>query len=153
MTVGVLIAVALVGMAGVLVALLRRRYAIVVVEGESMLPTLRAGDRLLLRRVPPNRIRTGQIVVIGSRAKYAGLAPLTIKRVVARAGEPVPATMDDAHPGAVVPPGYVAALGDNPAASLDSRQCGYVAQNRIQGVIRSPGRQRMRGGDKHDRTH
>ena len=44
---------------------LRRKVAIVTVRGRSMQPALKAGDRLLIRRVSAGRLRTGQIVVIG----------------------------------------------------------------------------------------
>jgi signal peptidase I len=46
------------------VAVLRRRVVIVTVYGPSMQPTLRAGDRVLVRRTRSGGLRAGQIVVI-----------------------------------------------------------------------------------------
>jgi signal peptidase I len=44
--------------------LLRRRFAIVTVVGESMLPTFRSGDRVLVRRAGIGELRPGVVVVV-----------------------------------------------------------------------------------------
>ncbi|HEX2700981.1 MAG TPA: nickel-type superoxide dismutase maturation protease [Acidimicrobiales bacterium] len=75
----------------------------VVVVGESMLPGLRPGDRVLAVRAP--RPRTGDLVVVRD-PRRAGR--LLVKRVAS-----------------VGPTGYVV-LGDNPSASTDSRAFGPV---------------------------
>ena len=63
--VAVLAGAALVAAAGVLaVVRLRRRYLLVTVLGESMLPTYRPGERVLVRRTPPDALRVGQVVVL-----------------------------------------------------------------------------------------
>jgi signal peptidase I len=128
---------------------LRRSVAVVTVRGLSMQPTLNAGDRLLIRRVTPGRLRTGQIVVIdrpaeaGSPVQAARSSwPPTghdwlIKRVAALAGEPTPDLVLSADPpGAesVVPAGQLVVLGDNLAVSQDSRELGYIAADRVLGV-------------------
>lgn len=122
-----------------LVVQLRHRYAVVVVDGESMLPTLRPEDRVLVRRTRPHLVRTGQVVVLGSpRPRRARRDDLTIKRVVALPGEPVPAPLATTWPDAVgspVPPGRIVVLGDNLAASLDSRQCGPLGLDRVRAVV------------------
>ncbi|MFC4116316.1 S26 family signal peptidase [Nonomuraea zeae] len=111
---------ALAAVAGVLaVVWLRRRYLVVTVRGESMLPTYRPGERLVLRRTPPRSLRTGQVVVLteagasrpgtplsgprapadggtllsGQRAPADGTGTgphLIIKRVAAVPGDPIP---------------------------------------------------------------
>ena len=128
---------------------LRRRIAIVTVRGRSMQPALTAGDRLLIRRVSPGRLRTGQIVVIeGNREDgTSGGRPRSwppagdgwlIKRLAARPGEPTPALVLTASaPGAepVVPAGKFVVLGDNLDCSLDSRLLGYIAAERVLGIV------------------
>lgn len=128
---------------------LRRTIAVVTVRGLSMQPTLKAGDRLLIRRVSADRLRTGQIVVIerpqqdGASADRRPNWPPAgqdwlIKRVAALPGEPTPALLLTAPaPGAaaVVPAGKVVVLGDNLACSLDSRLLGYIAAERVLGIM------------------
>ena len=110
---------------------LRRRWLLVTVTGASMHPTLMPGDRVLVRRASSGRIRAGQIVVMADEVG------LIIKRVAAVAGDPVP-------PGMIlglanrVPPGRLILLGDNPAGSTDSRQCGYFDARRLVGVAVKP---------------
>ncbi len=148
---------------------LRRTIAVVTVRGLSMQPTLNAGDRLLIRRVRADRLRTGQIVVIerpagggapdgrgpvgeasggeGSAGWAAGGRVRSwppagddwlIKRLAALPGEPTPpVVLIAAAPGAepVVPAGKLVVLGDNLPCSLDSRTLGYVAAERVLGVV------------------
>lgn len=49
---------------GLAVVLLRRRYLVVTVRGTSMEPTLRSGDRVLVRRVMVAAVRVGDVVVL-----------------------------------------------------------------------------------------
>ena len=79
---------------------------LVVVDGESMLPTLEPGDRLLVLRLAP---RVGDVVAID----HAGL--VKVKRVTAIDGS------------------LVTVLGDNPSASTDSRTFGPVHRSTIIG--------------------
>jgi signal peptidase I len=61
-----------------------------------------------------------------------------IKRPVARPGDPVPRTGFPALArtrDTVVPPGRLVVVGDNPCRSWDSRQLGYVASDRVRGVV------------------
>ncbi len=96
-------ALAVLVVTGVLVVL-RSRYLTVAVTGTSMLPTLMAGDRVLVRRVWRRPLRRGQLVV-AHRPDTGGQKVLVVKRV-----------------GAVeTPPGTVTLLGDNAANSRDSR--------------------------------
>jgi len=82
----------------------------VEVEGDSMLPTLRPGDRLLMLR--GRRSRVGDIVAV---TDLRTPARTLVKRVAAVGTE------------------GVTVLGDNPAASTDSRLLGPVPAVAIRG--------------------
>ena len=129
---------------GALVALaalwlwVRRRLVVVTVEGPSMEPALRDGDRVLVRRVPLPKVRTGQMMVarrpsLPGRPEDAG--PLLIKRVVAVGGDPVPAEVRAAIGDDRVPHGCLVVLGDNRARSADSRHWGYITAEHLLGVV------------------
>jgi signal peptidase I len=85
--------------AGAAIGWLRWRLRLVTVFGESMRPTLAPGDRLLVRRIPLARVRTGDIVVIQhpERSNVLPEPPESsrwlIKRAVAVPGDPVPASV------------------------------------------------------------
>lgn len=124
---------------------LRRDWAVVTVEGPSMEPTFHHGDRVAVRRTPRFSVSSGDVVVIGqphagptrhySRPRILDGRRLVIKRVAAVSGEPVP----DGIPvsDAVVPEGKLVLLGDNAAASFDSRAVGYFpAEFLLGGVVR-----------------
>src|SRR5262245_21067214 len=75
---------------------LRRRLLLVTVQGRSMEPTLAEGDRVLVRRRLPARIRRSDVVVLRRPpgavvVDVAGAAELLVKRVVALGGDPVAA--------------------------------------------------------------
>ncbi|MBG0816724.1 S26 family signal peptidase [Planomonospora sp. ID82291] len=121
----------------------RRRLVVVTVEGPSMEPALRDGDRVLVRRVPLPRVRAGQVMVarrpppVGSGDAPGGWL---IKRVVAVPGEPVPPEVRPAVGEAGdhdvrVPAGCLVVLGDNRARSADSRHWGYVTGEHLLGVV------------------
>ncbi|GIJ49326.1 S26 family signal peptidase [Virgisporangium aliadipatigenens] len=124
------------------VALVRRRYVSVDITGGSMRPTYDDGDRVLVRRVPPRRLRTGDVVVLaepsprkpepGSGAGERWL----IKRVAALPGDPVPRHVPAlaTAAGERVPTGSVVVLGDGGARSYDSKQLGYLPLESVLGV-------------------
>jgi signal peptidase I len=132
--------------AGVL--LLRRRFAVVTVVGQSMRPAFTAGDRVLVRRTRLATLHHGQVVVVqrpgpagGPRARRPRRmreAAWMIKRVAALPGDPalgdhLPA--DVAESSVRVPPGKLVVLGDSAAISLDSRQIGYFASDQLLGIV------------------
>jgi signal peptidase I len=109
---------------------IRARFVLVTVEGPSMEPEYRDGDRLLVRRTRSG-IRVGAVVV-GERA--AGQHGWIVKRVAAVAGDAVPAEVRAAVPAGTVPPGTVVLLGTNPAHSNDSRAFGWYPVDQLVGV-------------------
>jgi signal peptidase I len=118
---------------------LRTRFLVVSVSGESMRPTHRPGDRLLVVRVGGEAVRRGQVAVFAEVPVEAPSGPPTwlVKRVVAVAGDPVPRDRVPALRSvaeAVVPPGRLVVLGDNAARSFDSRHFGYVQAEHVVGV-------------------
>jgi signal peptidase I len=139
----------------------RRRFVVVTVRGPSMEPTLREGDRVLVRRVSLAAVRAGQLVVaetpppwrtldawqdgqfLGDPGSWGAADPppardrWMIKRAAAVPGEPVPASMADVarHLGDRVPPGRLAVLGDNAGRSHDSRRFGYLSGEELLGVV------------------
>ncbi|MET7338245.1 S26 family signal peptidase [Nonomuraea sp. NPDC005650] len=140
---------------------IRRNYLVATVEGRSMEPSFRSGDRLLVRRA--SRVRVGQVVVVripdppvvyepppglelGLELVPKAEAPkrdrpgrrLLIKRAVAVAGDPVPRERFPALrdvPETVVPPRTLVVLSDNPAAGWDSRAFGFVRGDQLVGVM------------------
>lgn len=136
---------------------LRRRYVAVDIVGASMEPAYRSGGRVLVRRTRRVKVRRGDVVVFdrdyGDAATpqnrpRAALRPARhavhqdrswmLKRAVAVPGDPVPRDRVPAlreTAGAAVPAGHLVVLGDNPAASLDSRHFGYVTPECLLGVV------------------
>jgi len=129
---------------------LSRRYVIVTVEGRSMEPGYREGDRLVVRRARGEAVRRGQVVVFrddldDSRSQPGGadlpaelppgVSPWILKRAVAVRGDPVPrlATLEGESR---VPRGRLVVMGDNAAHSFDSRHFGYLPADRVLGVVR-----------------
>ena len=129
----------------------RRRLVVVTVVGESMLPTYRTGDRVVVRRTDLAQVRPGDVVVIeepddgggwvrrppfGARATDLDSRQWMIKRVVAVPGDPAP--VQDLPPmaaGPAVPVGAFVVRGDNANRSYDSRQLGYFPADRLLGVV------------------
>jgi signal peptidase I len=137
----VLTGVVLVAVFGVVA--LSRRFMVVTVAGPSMTPTLRDGDRVLVRRCDVDSVRRGDIVVLmGPRMPGRGVAPadfmagatneeraLLIKRAVAVPGDPLPGEP------AVVAADEIVVTGDNENMSYDSRQAGPFDAKEVRGVV------------------
>ena len=125
-------------MRGALLAWWRRELVAVTVRGASMEPAYRDGDRVLVRR---GGGVVGDVVVVEQPSVDGtwDTSPLTprgrrwmIKRLAAVAGDAVPLGVPG---GTVVPAGKVVVLGDNRAASLDSRLLGCFPADRVLGVV------------------
>ncbi|MEV4415375.1 S26 family signal peptidase [Catellatospora sp. NPDC049609] len=126
----------------------RRNLVRVTVRGRSMQPTYADGHLLLVRRVPPRRLAAGRVVVLERPDEPDGLgwsAPpcaggavggrsWLVKRLAAVPGDPVPPGVAGAGDVGTVPAGRVVVLGDNAAASMDSREIGLVPVERVLGV-------------------
>ncbi|KAB2340858.1 signal peptidase I [Actinomadura rudentiformis] len=133
----------------------RRRLLMITVRGLSMTPAYHPGDRVLVRRVPPTRIRTGDVVVVEQPPPHWSTRQSNpewvIKRVAATPGDPVPAGLADtqpdgladaqpdgladAQPDGTVPDGCLVVLGDNPDESYDSRHYGYIQADRLIALV------------------
>jgi signal peptidase I len=130
----------------------RRRFVVVTVLGESMAPTFAHGDRVLVRRVRLARARTGEVIVAAWGTPVPGgplpltidepvpgmpstMAPWMVKRLVAGPGDPVPEVLRVAVTDREVPPGRFLMIGDNVAASVDSRELGYAHAEYLLGVV------------------
>lgn len=138
---------ALAGAAAVLllvaaVVMVRQRLVVVAVSGASMAPTLRSGDRVLVRRVPGEAVRPGEVVVVEEPGPCRPGQPTNarvkwvVKRVAAVPGDPAPPFLPawEQGPGGCVPPGRLVLLGDNVEFSRDSRHFGSVGADRVLGV-------------------
>lgn len=121
---------------------LKGRLVLVEVVGPSMLPCLAPGKRLLANRASVQP-RAGQIVVVRRpHEDFPSLeenrSPWIIKRVAATAGAAVrpewlPEQLRD-HV-VTVPAGMLVLLGDNAAASCDSRHVGFYPVDTVLGVV------------------
>ncbi|MFI6600568.1 signal peptidase I [Nonomuraea sp. NPDC050536] len=125
----------------VAVAVLRRQVVVVSVSGASMIPALRHGDRLLVRRVAGETLRRGDVVVLTEpvpcRPGAAHRPRWMVKRVVAVPGDAQPSFLPAwvRRSEGVVAPGNLVVLGDNPEFSRDSRHFGAIPADRVVGVV------------------
>jgi signal peptidase I len=142
---------ALAGLAALVSVLLvrwvRRRLVVVTVDGSSMVPTLHDGDVVLVRRRPPSDLSVGQLVVVecpvppAARPDWSWPDPdepaerraWMVKRLAALPGQDWPPFCPDRT--GTLPDGTLAVLGDNAAASVDSRQMGAIPVDRVLGVV------------------
>lgn len=114
----------------------RGRFLLVTVSGTSMQPSLRPGDRLLVRRTGLRRLRVGQVAVLRPPTT-PGFGTVDcaylVKRVAAVPGDRVPESCREVA-GDHVPPGSFIMLGDNPRHSYDSRFAGLIPADLLFGV-------------------
>lgn len=123
-----------------------RRLVVVTVTGDSMMPALAPGDRVLVRRARPRSLRRGQVVVAERpdangawadlpRGRVGGRG-LLVKRVAALPGDPWPLSRSKADAArSLVPPHRFAVVGDNDAWSVDSRTFGCIPTDRLLGIV------------------
>jgi signal peptidase I len=110
----------------------------VVVDGQSMEPTFRSGQRVLASQAYwlIGEVQDRDIVVI----KVDGGTGYIIKRVYKKEGEVVDwANTPENHPllkgEYVVPKGHIYVIGDNREVSEDSRSFGAVPIDRVIGKV------------------
>lgn len=128
--------------------ILRRRIAVVIVAGCSMLPTYLEGDRVLVRRTTIGRLRVGQVVVFEQPDEsgcwatpprsFGSSSGWMIKRVAALPGDTWPDIWSPplaAPDRERVPAARLVVTGDNRTVSYDSRKFGYVPADRLLGVV------------------
>ncbi len=135
---GGLVAAVLVILAGsglAALALVRRRLVLVTVQGPSMLPTYRHGERVLVRR--GHRCRPGDVAVFRTPPGLAHGQRWLVKRVAGVGGEPVPAWLGPQAAGGLIPDGFLLVRGDG-ELSLDSRQFGGIPAASVLGVVIRP---------------
>lgn len=116
-----------------------RALFLVRVSGHSMSPTFGPGDLLLVMRLPrarDNFVRRGAVVVV---APPAFPSRLHLKRVIAVAGDTLPAS--SAVTMRVIPDGHIYVQGDGAHATqcggtpLDSRMYGPCPLGAIRGLV------------------
>ncbi|TDU83984.1 signal peptidase I [Kribbella voronezhensis] len=120
---------------------MRGRYVVVTVDGTSMKPSYRPGDRLLVRRTSADGLRRGDVVVVSASPATSppfgavGDHRWVVKRIAGLPGQLVPPEVARTVPHAIVPAGQLILLGDNAANSVDSRTAGSYAGERVLGVV------------------
>jgi len=112
----------------------RRKLILITVKGDSMAPTYRNGQRVLVRR---GGYRAGEVVVFRPPAPRVYDVDWLVKRAVAVAGDPVPADLSERAEVAVVPADRLLVRRDAPDG-LDSRQLGLIDNRDVLGVVRYP---------------
>ncbi len=141
------------GATALIVRRLRRVFQFIVVNGESMRPTLRHGDLLVGKRRIAS-VSRGDVVVFTVHPDDYGDRELAaparrVKRIVAVAGDRAPAMLPERlrrQHGEVVPDGHVALAGDA-LVSEGSAQFGYIDVMRVESVVvRRLRRGRAEGG-------
>ena len=134
------------------IAWARRALVLATVEGSSMEPSLRTGDRVLVRRRGLTAVRRGDLVVLmPPPERLIRLQPgnrWNIKRVVALPGDPVPAAVTCIEGVHRVPRDALVVYGDSPT-SVDSRHRGFFTADRLLGVVvrKLPARSSLSPGD------
>lgn len=111
----------------------------VVIRGNSMEPTFRPGNRLVVTNAYWlfGPVRRNDIVVVKEFTRRGGFF---IKRVVGTAGDSIenvywPLNVPIESPDFKVPPNQVFLLGDNRSQSEDSRSFGPISKDLIIGKV------------------
>lgn len=130
------------------VALLRWALLIATVQGLSMAPTLKKGERVLVWKLLPTRwVSRGAIVLLQPlQSVPSEQSNLLIKRVIGLSGENLVISNDEfieRHPILShltrnqwsIPPAYIFVCGDNRAESIDSRVWGPLPLKNVKGIV------------------
>ena len=100
----------------VLFVVKRYFFGIVKVDGDSMYPTLKDGEYVVMKIT--DDVEVGDIIILHVDYEYGMTSEYIIKRVAEIAAD-----------------GSVYVLGDNAEHSFDSRQCGYFPREIIRGKV------------------
>ncbi|WP_198675951.1 S26 family signal peptidase [Kribbella monticola] len=128
-------------LSGTILWWVRGHYVVITVDGSSMEPAYRPGDRLLVRRTSADKLRRGDVVVVTASPSTSppfgavGDRRWVVKRIAGLPGEVVPPEVARRVPQLTVPAGQLILLGDNAANSVDSRTAGGYAIDRLLGVV------------------
>jgi hypothetical protein len=109
----------------------RRRFLLVTVVGQSMAPTYRDGQRLVLRR---GRYAVGDVVMFPAPDRAGFDVDWLVKRAVALSGDPVPPDVAALTGADTVPRGRLVVRSDA-AQGLDSRQLGFIDSRDVIGAV------------------
>ena len=124
------------------------------VSGDSMTPTLVAGDTVIVGSGSDKTLRKGDLASI----RIGSVNIPMVKRVVAVAGDRIEfggdailvngekaGVFDQKHwqatvkqlerSNGIVPPGFLFILGDNPANSRDSKRLGLISTSQVEGTV------------------
>lgn len=118
------------------VVILRRRVILVTVRGQSMAPTYRDGERLLVVR--RSRYAAGDVVMFRTPISHLVDVEWLVKRATAVAGDSIPGDLQARIGLPIVPAGRLLVRSDA-ADGLDSRQLGLIDACDVLGVVRSSG--------------
>ncbi|MER5643551.1 S26 family signal peptidase [Streptosporangium sp. NPDC002524] len=126
-----------------LFVVVRANFILVTIDGSSMEPHLRNGQKVLVSRIHRRWIQRGTCVLLdtsklSARVRRATGGVRMVKRVAAIPGENVPEHLVEQIASQlcpVVPMEQFFLLGDNRNRSYDSRDMGYVPRASIVGVI------------------
>ena len=109
----------------------RRRFLLVTVVGNSMAPTYRDGQRILLRR---GRYAVGDVVMFPAPDRPGVDVDWLVKRAVALPGDPVPPDVAALTGVGTVPRARLVVRSDA-AQGLDSRQLGFIDGREVIGAV------------------
>jgi signal peptidase I len=143
----------------IFVFILRKFLWVATVEGESMLPTLNPGDKLLvMKSLDVSKLYKSEIVIVeppfnfsDKKVRTEQSKPLLIKRIVGLPGDAVRSTVfvpvvtsnsekvidqvvEEARSWEV-PDGFCFVQGDNLVGSSDSRSWGPIPLNNVRGIV------------------
>lgn len=140
-------------------------FEVLTVSGESMTPALHDGERLFVSKLAYGLVKPyGESLLIqwkkperGDIVIYLYDNKIVVKRCVARGGDLLEYSLDNEYnhilrtgdfeiglselqflrlkDAASVPEGYILAIGDNHALSVDSRSYGFVSERNILGKV------------------
>jgi signal peptidase I len=137
--------------AALLVVIFNHFFTFIRVSGESMTPTFKNGQHLIIKKYDVKSLKNGDIIVFSSSATENNRY---IKRVIAKGGDTIKIDGCDVYVNnelltetytneysqeyfigeLTIPENYCFVMGDNRDASYDSRMIGLVSYDDIEGI-------------------